>query len=172
MGAMDPQGLIARLESGPALLRGALAGITEDELRWSPAEGAWSALEVACHLLDEEREDFRVRLRLLLEEPDAEWPPIDPPRWAKERGYADRDLKPTLKEFEKERAASVAWLRGLDFDPDRRKVHPKFGAMTAGSLLGAWAAHDVLHLRQLAKLRYLYVKRLADPHDIGYAGEL
>lgn len=169
---MDAAALIRRLEGGPALLRGAMAGIDEAELRWRPAPGAWSALDVACHLLDEEREDFRVRLRLLIEDPRAEWPPIDPARWPEERRYADRDLKPTLREFEKERAASVAWLRGLGtFEGGRRKEHPRFGVMTSGGLLGAWAAHDLLHLRQVARLRYLWVARLAEPHDLGYAGE-
>lgn len=169
---MDAVRLIARLESGPGVFRALLEGVAEDELQFRPDPHAWSMLEVLCHLLDEEREDFRVRLDLLLHQPEAEWPPIDPRAWVTGRSYAQRDAWRTLDEFESERHRSVRWLRDLGpFDASRRKVHPKFGTMTAGSLLGAWAAHDVLHARQLTRLRYLFTRRLSEPHDTGYAGE-
>ncbi len=43
--------------------------------------------------------------------------------------------------------------------------------MTAGDLLAAWVAHDVLHLRQLVELRYAYLVEEAQPNSVGYAGE-
>lgn len=169
---MDSERLIERLESGSGIVRplvrqadGALAG-------WKPAPGAWSVLEVIAHLLDEEREDFRVRLRLLLHDPEIEWPPINPESWVASREYASWDLEETLDGFLAERKASVEWLRGLG-SPDWNctKTHPRAGSMTAGDLLGAWVAHDLLHARQLVRLHWMYVRSLADPHGVAYAGE-
>ena len=49
-----------------------VSSLSAQEARWKPSEGRWSALEVVCHLADEEREDFRVRLDLTLHHPDRE----------------------------------------------------------------------------------------------------
>lgn len=41
-----------------------------------------------------------MRLRLTLEDPSAEWPPIDPERVAEERGYRERALQGMLWQFQ------------------------------------------------------------------------
>jgi len=38
--------------SGPALLRQAVAGMTQEQLVARPIPGKWSTLEVICHLAD------------------------------------------------------------------------------------------------------------------------
>ena len=38
--------------SGPALLRQAVAGMTQEQLVARPVPGKWSTLEVICHLAD------------------------------------------------------------------------------------------------------------------------
>jgi hypothetical protein len=52
--------------------------ISEEQARWKPGADRWSILEVINHLYDEEREDFRKRLALVLDNPDEPWPAIDP----------------------------------------------------------------------------------------------
>jgi hypothetical protein len=42
--------------------------------------------------------------------------------------------------------------------------------MAAGDLLASWVAHDLLHVRQIARLRYEYVRKLAAPYGVDYAG--
>ena len=77
-----------------------------------------------------------------------------------------------LADYKGERLRSVGWLRELR-SPDYSKayVHPKFGSISAGQLLGSWAAHDALHLRQIAKRLHGLATRDASPHGVGYAGE-
>jgi hypothetical protein len=168
---MNAQRLITQLAQFPDVLRAALEGFSGDDLRWRPADGNWSALEVLGHLADEEVEDFRRRLKLTLERPKDEWPAIDPVGWAVARAYNEADPIATLRRFTTERAASIQWLRGL-VAPDwsQAHVHPKFGAITAGQLLASWAAHDSLHLRQLAKRRYQISNRDAGTFTTEYAG--
>jgi len=163
--------LIARLQANREVFRTLLSGVAPDQVHWKPQADKWSILEVACHLLDEEREDFRVRLNLTLHEPETNWPPIDPIGWVTSRDYAQRELKATLEAFLEEREQSVSWLRGLTSpDWNRAHRHPNFGSMTAGTLLASWAAHDFLHLRQIARLQYEYVAAAAAPHTVRYAG--
>ncbi len=169
---MNAGRLIDRMALFPDVLRACVAGLSSEEVRFRAAPDDWSVLQVVCHLGDEECEDFRARLRALLRDPGEEWSPIDPPRWAIERGYAERDLAQELDRFEGERAGSVAWLRGLKgVDWASEKVHPKFGSMRAGDLLGAWCAHDQLHLRQIARRRFEMTERDAGVFGVGYAGE-
>lgn len=170
---MDPRALVARLERFPAALRGAVAVVdATSDVRWKPGAEHWSVLEICCHLLDEEREDFRVRARSTLGDPSRPWPTLQLDRVAEVRRYNERELGPTLSAFDQERAASVAWLKSvIDADWSRAYEHPKFGPISAGDLLAAWAAHDALHLRQIAKRIFNLAERDGAPHRTAYAGD-
>ena len=96
--------LITDLERNGAVFRALLDGIADDEVRWRPAEGKWDLLEIVCHLYDEEREDFRARVRHALETPADELPPIDPEGWVTSRKYAEQDYQRSLERFIQERA--------------------------------------------------------------------
>lgn len=169
---MNSDALIDQLEAQAGIIRELVQGVAHEQAAWKPAPERWSILEVVVHLLDEEREDFRVRLGLLLRDPKADWPPIDPQGWVTQREYAKRDLGETLKAFLKEREDSLAWLKGLESPAwDNVKTHPAAGALSAGDMLASWVAHDLLHIRQLAKLHYDYVRRLAEPYSVAYAGD-
>ena len=54
------------LAQGAETIQGLVAGVSAAEARVRPSPEAWSILEVVAHLLDEEREDFRPRLDLVL----------------------------------------------------------------------------------------------------------
>jgi hypothetical protein len=168
---MDAQALVARLARGGEAIRALVAQVDDAEARWIPATGGWSILDVVSHLRDEETEDFRQRLRLTLEEPAKEWPKLDPEaRVLKIRGEG-LSLGAEVAAFLAERRKSLEWLRGLR-NPDwsRARVHPRMGSMAAGDLLAAWVAHDLLHVRQIAKVQYEHACSLAAPFKADYAG--
>ncbi|HEY3244026.1 MAG TPA: DinB family protein [Phycisphaerae bacterium] len=168
---MNSDALIRRLSGLPAALEPLLRSITPNEAEWKPPSGAWSILEIVNHLADEEVDDFRRRLDLTLLSPGEPWPPIDPEAWARERRYNERELRESAARFLTERRKSLAWLVGLgDVDWTKAHRHPKFGPISAGTLLGSWVAHDALHLRQIAKRLYELSAVDAGPHPIEYAG--
>jgi hypothetical protein len=168
---MDPVALIGRLERFGEALPVVVAGVPREDAAWKPPSGAWSILEIVCHLVDEEVRDFRARVRMTLEDPAAEWARIHPSQWALEEGYNGRELSGSVARFAAERRESIRWLRSLDA-PDWRRahVHPEAGPLSAGMLLGAWAAHDALHLRQIAKRMYELSARDSG-ESVRYAGE-
>lgn len=169
---MNSAAIINRLERFPATLAPLLMGLPGADARWKPAPEHWSILEICGHLADEEREDFRERLRSTLEDPARPWPALDLDGVAARRGYNEQDLGLTLARFVAGRAESVVWLRTLS-SPDFSKAHdhPKFGPIRAGDLLASWAAHDALHLRQIAKRLHGLAARDGSPHAVEYAGE-
>lgn len=169
---MDAGKLIGAMERFGRVLPAVVEGIAPADARWKPEDGAWSILEVVRHLGDEEVLDFRTRVRLTLEGKGEAWPGIDPEGWAVQKRYNEGDLVEAVGAFVRERRSSVEWLRGLgaaDWAAVHR--HPRFGEMRAGELLGAWAAHDALHLRQIAKRMYQLAQRDAGTHSVAYAGE-
>jgi hypothetical protein len=147
------------------------SGLEAEQARWKPAPGSWSVLEVVNHLYDEEREDFRVRLDIILHRPTDPVPPIDPPGWVTARRYNERDPAESLENFLAERRASLRWLESLGAPNWEAAVTGPFGTIRAGDMFSAWVAHDMLHLRQLVELHYLYHRDHAQPYGVDYAGE-
>jgi hypothetical protein len=170
--AMSANWYIAQMAATGAAIVQLLEQVERERARWRPAPNEWSMLEVINHLVDEEREDFRQRIDLTLHAPKREWPPIDPERWVTERAYQQRDLAQSLAQFQAERQQSLQWLRSLaDADWSIGRRHPAGFELRAGDLLASWAAHDLLHLRQLIELHYHTLALHAAPFEIGYAGD-
>src|SRR5262245_997699 len=128
-----------RLRQSAAVIVALAEGVTPEQARWKPTPEQWSLLEVICHLLDEEREDFRQRLDLTLHHPEADWPPINPAGWVTERAYNQRELPAMVAAFAQERDRSLRWLDGLAHpDWSAAHAHPVAGKVTASDVLGAW----------------------------------
>ncbi len=170
--ALNPAALASRLRVAPAMVEGLLAGVSPEDALWSPDGKAWSILEVVCHLDDEESEDFRVRLESTLTDPSRAWAPLDLDDVSAKRGYRGRDLRKSVLSFAEKRAENLMWLRGAlgSADWSRAYQHPKIGPVGSASLLASWAAHDALHLRQIAKRLYELANRDSGGAPTDYAG--
>ena len=110
---MDFEYCLAQMSQNAASIQQLVEGVGAEQARWRPDEKSWSILEVVTHLYDEEREDFRARLDVILHRPDQPWSPIDPNGWVTDRNYNDRDLGMSLIGFLQERQNSLEWLRQL-----------------------------------------------------------
>lgn len=164
--------LIGELRRTPEVLRAMLDGLIDKSAAWKPSDDDWSILEIVCHLVDEETDDFRQRIRLTLEDPEQAWPPIDPPKTAIERNYAGREFNSAVREFLDQRQNSVQWLGSLDSPAwENTHSHPSLGRITAREMLAAWVAHDQLHIRQIARRKYQLVQRDAGDFPVNYAGQ-
>jgi DinB superfamily len=144
---LDARRELARL---PALLDALLAGLDETGARTRPAPDEWSPVEIICHLRDEEAEDFGARVRVILSGAD-DFTPIDPERWAAERGYREASLVVVLDELRIRRQASLDLLARVAADAlTGSRTHRRLGRLSGLDLLAAWVAHDRIHLAQLA----------------------
>ena len=169
---MDFEFCLAQMGQNAASIQQLVEGVLAEQARWRPDEASWSLLEVVCHLYDEEREDFRARLDLILHRPDSPWPPIDPGGWVSARAYNQRDLGITLLGYLQERENSLAWLRQLTTPAwDQTSVAPWGSPLSAGDMFTSWVAHDLLHMRQLVELKWAYTTAHLAPNSPRYAGE-
>ena len=146
--------------------------VSDKQACWKPGRDKWSILEVINHLYDEEREDFRKRLELvLLDNSEDPWPPIDPEGWVVQRNYNDRNLKQSLRNFFNEREKSLLWLDTMGL-PDWKAAyrHPRMGPMSVELILANWLAHDLFHIRQVTDLQFAYLTKVVTPVSLDYSG--
>jgi len=168
---MDLPFIISELESNQVAIDGLLRGTPNGAQHWQPSPKDWCLLEIICHLCDEERDDFRARVRSVLEDPSQPLPLADPQAWVTSRAYRQQNFTQKLDEFLSERQASVEWLRDLR-DPQWHNAyqHSKMGPLTAEMFLTNWLAHDHLHIRQINRRKYQYLQATAGV-SLDYAGE-
>lgn len=168
---MKTDEIIQQLELNRAVFQSLLTGKQADEYNFKPDKQSWSILEILCHLIDEEREDFKTRVRNTLTTPLKQPPAIDPTGWVESRKYAQQVFAERLEVFLTERRQSIKWLRSLE-NPMWKNTyqHPEAGLMTAYSLLANWLAHDYHHIRQINRRSYEFLKKKSSV-SLVYAGE-
>lgn len=145
---------IALLERTPAAVDGLLRGLPEVWTRHGEGEKTWSAQDVVGHLIHCEVDDWMPRARRILA--DGESVAFDAfDRWGHVRLVEGKSLEQLLDEFAARRAENLRELREWRLsatDLEKRGVHPALGAVTLGQLLATWAAHDLNHLHQMARV--------------------
>ena len=168
---MNEKYIIKELEQNCDIFKYLLYNIPKEKYFWKQNEKKWCLLEIICHLHDEECEDFRARVKYVLELPSEPPAPINPVGWVKERKYIEQDYNTMLTKFLNERKKSIAWLNQLN-SPKWNNVyaHPELGELTAKMFLTNWLAHDYIHIRQIIKLKYDYLKQITNK-NLDYAGE-
>lgn len=168
---MNLQLIIAQLTHQAEAIQTLAQDVTDEQARWKPSRDDWSLLEVIHHLYDEEIEDFRRHLDHILFHADQPWPRIDPGGWVTQRRYNQQEPAAVLAQFLAARQESLAWLASLDAPDWSASIAMPWGTLTAGDMLASWAAHDLLHLRQLVELHYAWTQQAVAPHGVEYAGE-
>ena len=155
---MNLTDIVSQLQKNAAVFQALFNVHSQELVTWKQNPGKWCLLEIACHLGDEEREDFRYRVRHCLEIPEQPMPMFNPVDWVTERKYLEQDFGSKVEEFIKERNASIEWLNSLETANWKSTYqHPKMGPLTAAFFLQNWLAHDYLHIRQITRLKYDYL---------------
>jgi hypothetical protein len=139
------------LEATPAILRGLMSEISEEDARWKPAADRFSIAEVLSHLSHSEGHCYRERLDRFLAEDMPEFEPDDAQMYLDV--YRNADPQEAFGRFEDQRETNVELLRGLPPEAGSRKArHLAAGAITLSQMLHEWALHDLGHIRQVAEL--------------------
>jgi hypothetical protein len=150
---MELRRVIAVLEQTPATLEGLLGGLPEELTLANEGPETYSPRDVLGHLLFGEETDWVPRIRIILE--DGEARPFTPFDRTGFLAYGEAPVKSLLPRFRELREKNLAYLRGLDLQPDqmdRRGTHPGLGTVTLGQLLASWAVHDLGHVAQASRV--------------------
>src|SRR3990170_2173737 len=142
---------IERLRRTADDLPAALKGMPEAIAAKRPAEKAWGAKEVVCHLRDVE-ELWLNRFQTILANDEPKLLPIDPDAWALDRQYLRNDAGEALSSFGRRRREPLDFRAALKPEQwERAGLHPSRGRLTLKDFVALMAWHDDNHLDQLKR---------------------
>jgi len=149
---VDRHALSERFRTGYDDVEDALAGATDADLDRPPADGGWTARQVAHHLADSEATAY-VRLRRLIAEDEPLIQGYDEPEYARRLHY-DRPIEPSLAVLRAVREASLQLLESLTPEEwERSGTHSESGPYSVDRWLRIYAEHSHNHADQIRKAR-------------------
>jgi hypothetical protein len=150
LGDRDPLEVLRATE--PAL-RERVADLTNAHTGRPEAPGKWSIRQVIQHLADSDLVwGWRVRLVLAQDRPPLTG--YDQDRWAERLRYQDSRVTDALDEFGVLRRSNVRLIeRATPEDLARVGVHAERGEESVSRMIQLYAGHDLLHLRQIDRIR-------------------
>jgi hypothetical protein len=150
LGDSDP---IEVLRQTPSALGRVLEEVSTPQLRQPEAPGKWSMSEVLQHLADSELVGG-YRFRMVLAEDRPRLQGYDQDLWAQRLSYRDGDPREAVVRFTVLRGANLRLLeRVTREDLQRVGLHQERGEESLDRLIRLYAGHDLLHLRQLERIR-------------------
>ncbi len=146
--------VVQLLSRTPRTLDGWLRGLPEPWVFSNEGGDSWSPFDVLGHLVHGEKTDWIPRLQIILEHgEDQPFEPFD--RFAQFRTSVGKSLDDLLGDFDFLRRRNVKALREMRLSSEQlllRGMHPDLGSVTVRELLATWVAHDLSHLRQIARV--------------------
>jgi hypothetical protein len=144
--------LVDALRATPTVLNALLHGCTQEQAQAARGgDEGWSAVEIVCHLRDNEGRVLE-RMRLMRDEADPFIATYDQEQWARERNYAADNLREALAAFVRFRASHTAELAALTpAEWERTGQHQERGRITISSQTLRVVCHDAIHTAQLAR---------------------
>src|SRR5262245_29784895 len=145
---------ITVLERTPPTLRAMLDGLPSAWIDATEGPETWSPYIIVGHLIHGERTDWIPRARIILAQTgNRRFTPFD--RFAQFRESQGKSLRQLLDEFARLRADNLSIVNAWHLTEAQLALegeHPEFGRVTLRQLLATWAAHDLTHIAQIARV--------------------
>jgi hypothetical protein len=143
----------AVLREMPVALPRAVEGLSTEQVREPERPGKWSIGQILQHLADSEVV-WAWRMRLILAEDRPRLTGYDQDLWAERLRYDQADPSEALALFALLRRANLRLVDGATpADLKRAGVHAERGEESLEHLCRLYAGHDLLHLRQIERVR-------------------
>ena len=137
----------------------AIEDLSLAQLRQPEKPGKWSIAQVLQHLADSEIV-YAWRMRLILAQDRPPLTGYDQDRWAEHLHYEQEDPADSLALFGVLRQANLRLLDRLSTSEAQRVgVHVERGDESIEHIRRMYAGHDILHLRQIDRIRGVVIAR-------------
>lgn len=150
LGSRDPFEVLGEM---PAALGNAVRGLSSRTIAAPEGPGRWSILQVLQHLADSELV-VGYRFRLVLSSDRPALVGYDQDQWVATLHRDDSDVEELLTRFSALRRSTLHLLGGLSpTDRERVGLHSERGEESLDLMTRLYAAHDLVHLAQIARIR-------------------
>lgn len=159
LGLLGDSNPVQVLEQTSAALRRAADALSLQQVSQPEAPGKWSVRQLLQHLADSELV-WGYRLRMVWAQNRPQLTGYDQDLWAERLRYDEADTEQSLQEFAVLRKANLRLLgRASREDLERVGVHAERGEESVEHMIRLYAGHDLLHLRQLDRIRRTLTER-------------
>lgn len=153
LGLLADQDPVEVLRKTPSALEQFLETVPAPILPIPEAPGKWAIGDVIAHLADSELVGG-VRLRMVLAQDRPTIIGYDQDLWAERLRYQEVDVRDALEQFTLLRHRNIRlWENLSPGDLARVGRHAERGEESLGHMRKLYAGHDLLHLRQLERIR-------------------
>jgi uncharacterized damage-inducible protein DinB len=150
LGDREPMAVLREM---PSALPRAIEGLSPQQLRRPERQGKWSIGQILQHLADSEVV-WAWRMRLILAQDRPPLTGYDQDLWAERLHYDEADPSDAMDLFMVLRRGNLRLLeRASPADLKRVGVHVERGEESLEHLRRLYAGHDLLHLRQIERVR-------------------
>jgi|SRR5215467_42677 len=151
--SQQKQQYLDSIEHTPALMRAAVAGLSDQQLDTPYRDGGWTVRQVVHHVPDSHVNSY-VRFKLALTEDNPTIRPYREERWAELSEAKSAPIEFSLAFLEHLHARWILMLRDLsDADWKRTFYHPDNGSMTLDQSLALYGWHGPHHVAHITNLR-------------------
>jgi uncharacterized damage-inducible protein DinB len=153
------------LSRTPYVLEILLQGLSNEWTHNNEGSTTWSPFDIIGHLIHGEKTDWMTRMEIILSKGTTQkFDSFD--RFAQFEESKGKTLAQLLEEFKNVRKKNLTLLESKKLstaDLQKKGLHPVFGEVTLEQLLATWAAHDLGHLGQIARVMAKQYKTAVGP---------
>jgi hypothetical protein len=153
------------LSRTPYVLETLLQGLSKEWTHNNEGENTWSPFDIVGHLIHGEKTDWMIRAEIILSKGTTQkFDSFD--RFAQFEESKGKTVTQLLEEFKDVRKKNLAILESKKLTPadlQKKGMHPALGEATLEQLLATWAAHDLGHLGQIARVMAKQYKTAVGP---------
>ena len=153
------------LERTPSALKALLQGLSPERLLQNEGPDTWNVQQVVSHLIFCEQHNFYARIAFIRGAQKHEvLPAFDMSRQFD--ATVGKDIDELLAQFAALRQQNLAAMRMsplTEHDLVKTATHPSLGRITLGQVLSTWAAHDLAHTAQIARIMARQYKEAVGP---------
>lgn len=141
-------------EKSPQRIAAAVSGLTDKVLRYKPASGKWSILEILGHLADIEIL-YAYRIRQMLADTNPVIAPVDQDAWTRNLDYLQIAAPEFVALYGLNRHRTVQLLRRLGApNLEKSAHHPELKRnVTVAEYVAMMSKHGPNHLEQIERLK-------------------
>ncbi len=147
--------ILTMLASGPSQIAGLTAGLSAEQLKTSPAAGAWSLRDILAHLRACS-DMWGQAIQIILDQDRPSFKAVNPGTWIKQTDYLTQEFQPSLAAFTSQRAGLLAVLERLAPDAWLRSATVTgFGKARERTVYAyaEWlATHERSHMKPIKRL--------------------
>lgn len=144
---------IHEIDTLPASMRKAVAGLSNEQLETPYREGGWTVKQLAHHVPDSHMNAY-IRFKLALTENTPTIKPYDENAWVKLKDSEDTPIEVSMVLLESVHTRWVNLLKSLTPEDFERKLnHPESGVFTLDQMLALYSWHGKHHTAHIRTLR-------------------